>query len=129
MKQKFLPFAIISCNVERNESIYSFLYFLSFLTVRGSLLTNDRIAEFLTRTTRHDHVPTAMISSDVPQLPDNIDIEYVCANGGLFYLQYRVHKEWQPIVVSEVIQLVDTGAYFDCEYLLLVKFYSNYITL
>jgi hypothetical protein len=82
-----------------------------------SKLTNDLVAAHLKRTQRHKHVPTAMIPKIVPELPKEIDTEYICTHGGRFYCQFRVFKEWDAIVGSEYVELLHPGSFFDCKYL------------
>jgi hypothetical protein len=94
--------------------LVSDMFFLP--TARGSLLTNDRVAEFLTRSKRHGHVPTATLPNKLPNLPDNIDVTFVCCKGGDFYLLFRIYKEWEQLVMFEHIEIVHPATYFDCKY-------------
>jgi hypothetical protein len=85
------------------------------MTVRFHNVSIDQVAEFLNRSGRHKHVPTATVVRELPKLPGKIDEEYISKNGGMFYLQFRVFKEWGIIVVSEYLELLDDAAFFDCK--------------
>jgi hypothetical protein len=65
------------------------------------------------RKRNHKHLPTATIVKKLPDIVGQIDEKFIRMYGRMFYLRFRVYKEYEVLVVSEYLEHVDTATYYE----------------